>query len=901
MAWYKPKDWFREKGTVNEEQLNEALKPFKSKLKSKDMSGEGFENYSVQGFGNVGLSSFNLFHQNYIDDSSGTEEKERIQDYRKMAGMPEIADVVEDAAIESTQENTEGRVLELEIKDEELSKNEQTSKTIQQEFDELFYNRINMNEKIYGFFYSYFVDGRLYLENIINENKKKNGIVNIKQLPPETMDFDIDGNGKVAGYYQFIKPDAKRPDSPEEADGESVVGFYPSQITHVDSGHYGKSKKQVIGYLEKARQPYNQLKLLETAVVIYRIVRAPERFVFRIDTGNMPKDKAMRYVEKIKQKMNNKQIFDPNSGTVQNTNSIMSMLDNYWLSQCIRVNSEIPTLGGNNKTLKELIDDHNNGKKNEVYSVDQETGNIIKGEVEWAGYTRKNADLVRVWLDNGEYIDCTPDHKFVMRDGSEVEAQNLEKGQSVMPLYTRTKLLNKAGAMDYIQVFNPADNKWKWVHKHLGPDTKENEVVHHVDFNRYNNMKDNLMEMDRKEHAKYHRITGKKAMERRWSDPEERKRQSEAMKQRWLEQPENMKKGADYQRTEETIEKQKSSLKEKWNNDVEFRERMSKKSKERWNDPEFAQHMSDVQKCNIDSTCEYFLLQEVLRNNFPPFWKLRESVNNNYEFVNYWVEINRDKKNIKKDRIGKQSLYNIINWMGFNDYTELKNNVTINHKIEKVEVLPFKEDTGCLTIKDPGKNHNFAVSAGVFIKNSADGRGSQIDTIGGQGTQAFMEMNDIHYFQRKLYRALKYPMSRVSKMHEKDEGGNLVGGGQMGELVQDELKWAKFLERQQNKFGNAFLDLFLLHLEFRGLKKQYELSRTQLDIKFTPPNNYKTDLDAMILQSKFDLYMNLANNPEFSKSYLMKWLLDFSDEDLTEMKKHHDKDKELFPSDDMGF
>ncbi|NIV67212.1 MAG: portal protein, partial [Nitrosopumilaceae archaeon] len=75
----------------------------------------------------------------------------------------------------------------------------------------------------------------------------------------------------------------------------------------VHYGYQGETKREFLGYLEKAKQPYNNLRLLETSVVIYRMIRAPERFVFSIDTGNMPKDKAMRYTEKIKQKFSKKQ------------------------------------------------------------------------------------------------------------------------------------------------------------------------------------------------------------------------------------------------------------------------------------------------------------------------------------------------------------------------------------------------------------------------------------------------------------------------------------------------------------------------------------------------------------------------------------------------------------------
>ena len=163
-----------------------------------------------------------------------------------------------------------------------------------------------------------------------------------------------------------------------------------------------------------------------------------------------------------------------------------------------------------------------------------------------------------------------------------------------------------------------------------------------------------------------------------------------------------------------------------------------------------------------------------------------------------------------------------------------------------------------------------------------------------------MEMNDIHYFQRKLYKALKYPMSRVSQMHEKEESNIIVGGGRMGEITRDELKWSKFLERQQNKFKQAFLDLFLLHLQFKKLKKQYELSRSQLRINFTPPNHYKEELDQMVLQARMDNYQNLANNPEFSKTFLMRRYLGYTDDDLKELEEGFKKDEATIPQDEGG-
>lgn len=230
------------------------------------------------------------------------------------------------------------------------------------------------------------------------------------------------------------------------------------------------------------------------------------------------------------------------------------------------------------------------------------------------------------------------------------------------------------------------------------------------------------------------------------------------------------------------------SIKSKFQNDPEYRAKHAKASKERWNNKEFRNHMSNVMSVNIDEKISYLLKEIVLKNNFPSQEKLlKEIIPNNEKIMGYWKTLNEDINTVRKDKIGKTCLYKILNSMGYNDYTEFKKNINVNHKVKKVEKLDVVEDTGCLTIKDPGENHNFAVSAGVFVKNSADGRGSQIDTIGGNFS-SFAELDDIYYFQRKLYRALKYPMSRVTKIQENQEGDMLFAGGRMGEITRDEIK-----------------------------------------------------------------------------------------------------------------
>ncbi len=646
-----------------ENRLNEATKSFKTKLKpSKKSEGEGFTDIKLSSQSLIdSLSSFNLFYDNYINKSH-KNEIEKLKNYRNMAAAPEILDVIEDAAIEASQEDQDGEVLHLELVDEQLKNNENKVKTLKDEFYELFYNRLKIQNEMWNIFYNYFVDGKVYQERV---GKNKVGITDIKMLPADTMDFKLNQNGKIEFFVQYLTQKTKLPATFEEGEkDDNVIVFYPSQISYVNFGMFGQNRKDVLGFLEKCKQPYNQLKLLETAVVIYRIIRAPERFVFSIDTGNMPREKAMAYVEKMKTKYQKKLSYDPDSGSLGNQPDVL----------CIRQNTEIKLLDGRCLPLKEVIKEYNEGKENWVYSINQDTYEIEPGKIVNAKITRKNENLVKVYLDDGSYHDVTYDHKFVMRDGSEKRADNLKEHDSLMPLYTK-----------------------------------------------------------------------------------------------------------------------------------------------------------------LDSI-----------------------------------------------------------------------------KVTKIEFLKEKDDTGCITIEE---NHNFAISYNgkptVFIKNSvlenfwlpqsADGRGSQVNTVGGDPS-GFAEMDDIFYFQKKLFKSLKYPLSRVVKAQENQQGDVLFANGRTEEITRDEISWARFLERQQNRFCFDFKELFLLHLEFKGIKKEYKLNRSSFNIHMTAPNQYKDQINQLLLETRMDNYQNLANNPEFPKSWLQNKYLKMDVEEIEELKKWFDMDDKIYPSDDdMGF
>ena len=501
-------------------QITEETKAFKNKGGSgvtkkalENTRGEGITDIAL-GFGKETLGDFNSFYSNFINVSF-QNKRAKLNAYREMADCPEISSVIEDICIESTQEDTTGKILTLDILKSEICENENMVKNINESFDELFHKHTKINQNIIDYVRAYFVDSELYLEKVINKSKSSMGIRKLNKLPAETMDILFNQQtGEVEAYLQYKKASVQMPQTIEEAlKDNDIIVFYPEQISHIDYGIYQGSKKNVIGYLEKAKQPFNSLKLIETSIIIYRIVRSPERLVFSIDTGAMPMDKSLKFVDKIKKKMTQKVEFDAKTGTLNNNPNITSLIENFFLPQ------------------------------------------------------------------------------------------------------------------------------------------------------------------------------------------------------------------------------------------------------------------------------------------------------------------------------------------------------------------------------------------------SSDGRGSSISSVGGNPS-GFAELDDLYWFAKKLYIALKYPITRVTNYQEKQASENLFGGSNFSEINIDEIRWAKFLERHQQKFCQLFTEMFLLHLEFKGLKKEYDISINDLNVVMTPPNNYKAQMQQAVIEIQMNNYTSLSNNSEFSKSYLMRKYLKWDDDDLKANAEGFEDDKKYLPKDD---
>jgi len=211
-------------------------------------------------------------------------------------------------------------------------------------------------------FRKWYVDGRLYFHIIIDEKNPKRGILELRsidplkikkvrqpKIQPGPQGLEVD----TAGFQEFYLFNER---GISGGSGGATVQISNDSISYVHSGILDADRKIVLSHLHKAIKPLNQLRMLEDAVVIYRISRAPERRIFYIDVGNLPKIKAEQYLRDIMNKYKNKLVYDSNTGEVKDERKHMSMLEDYWLPRREGGRgTEISTLPGG-ENLGELAD-----------------------------------------------------------------------------------------------------------------------------------------------------------------------------------------------------------------------------------------------------------------------------------------------------------------------------------------------------------------------------------------------------------------------------------------------------------------------------------------------------------------------------------------------------------------
>jgi len=326
---------------------------------------DGVDNYIASGF-----------YGQYIDiEGVYRSEHDLIKRYREMSLHPECDNAIEDVVNEALVSDLYDSPVEIELSNVNASDN--LKKIIRQEFKYI-KEILDFDKKCHEIFRNWYVDGRLYYLKVIDIKNPMAGIQELRFIDPMKMRFirqekktdrknfmnyasKPDDNGKVFSpeieEYFLYTPTPNYPTGMiSGAGGQKSVKIAKDSITYVTSGLVDRNKGSVLSYLHKAIKALNQLRMIEDSLVIYRLSRAPERRIFYIDVGNLPKVKAEQYLKEVMSRYRNKLVYDAQSGEVRDDRKYMSMLEDFWLPRREGGRgTEITTLPGG-QNLGELSD-----------------------------------------------------------------------------------------------------------------------------------------------------------------------------------------------------------------------------------------------------------------------------------------------------------------------------------------------------------------------------------------------------------------------------------------------------------------------------------------------------------------------------------------------------------------
>ena len=265
------------------------------------------------------------------------DKSKRLRDYRVMGQFAEVADALDEICDECIVKDDNEKVLHLMQKDKELDNN--LFAKLQDEFDK-FVQYYQIDKYGWEYFRQLLVDGEIYFEHIIHAKHKDKGILGVISIPSESMDpiYDNVQNMQIKGFLlrKVVDKGAKGYSKPGQSSAPKDVKHIPfdhNQITYVHSGIWNESKTLRLPFIENARRAYRQLSLIEDAIIVYRLVRAPERLVFNVDVGNMAPPKAEAYLKKLMQNYWSRKTYDSGQGKSVQAFNPQSMLDSFWFAK----------------------------------------------------------------------------------------------------------------------------------------------------------------------------------------------------------------------------------------------------------------------------------------------------------------------------------------------------------------------------------------------------------------------------------------------------------------------------------------------------------------------------------------------------------------------------------------
>ena len=271
-------------------------------------------------------------------DADAKDEKVLIQKYREMGFSQEIDGAVEDIINDAIIHEEGKPVVSLDLN--RLDYTDSIKDKIHTEFSTIL-DLLDFNHNGADLFRKWYIDARLYHHIVVDTARPKDGIKELIIIDPlniqKIREVQKENKGAIeivaeVNEYYVYTPDSMQSGAFGQVSGsQNAVQVAPDAISYVHSGLIDTAKQIVIGYLYKAIKPFNQLSMIEDALVIYRLARAPERRIFYIDVGNLPKLKAEQYLQQVMTRYKQKMIYNASTGEVEDQRKHLSMLEDFWL------------------------------------------------------------------------------------------------------------------------------------------------------------------------------------------------------------------------------------------------------------------------------------------------------------------------------------------------------------------------------------------------------------------------------------------------------------------------------------------------------------------------------------------------------------------------------------------
>ncbi|MBC8411820.1 MAG: portal protein [Rhodobacteraceae bacterium] len=817
-------------------------------------------------------SSLQQFRQAHSSVYSNTmsaygsfDRMSRYSDFAEMEATPEISSALDIYAEETVSADDKGNVLHI------YSENRKIRELLQT----LFYDTLNADFNLPMWVRNLVKYGDFFL---FNDVSPEFGVIACYPIPISEIEREegFDPNDPGAVRFRWM------------TQGNQILENW--QVSHFRLlGNdaflpYGSS------VLESARRIWRQLILIEDAMLVYRIIRAPERRVFYIDVGNVPPEDVATYLEQAKNSLKREPVINKADGRVDLRYNPMPV----WKD------TPIPLLDGRTVTIEELSKEVSEGAEPWVYSIQDDTHQVVPGKVTWCGRNYTAEKMIKVWLDDDTFVMTAPEHPFVMRDGTSKRADELLEDDSLMPLY------RKVSSSGYESVYNPAAQVYEKTHqliaKDIDPvkwDVTIQRTVHHKEpwnnpTNKLNNNPSNLEIMSFWEHRKWHAdhiATTANAPHRLEERRIQRIAYNKSDEKRALTSKQNIERN--------------SVAAMSWYNGSELHKshNESRKNAQLKSWAENKEKRSIAMKVILPQECVDIAIEILRQDPSLNRDRLFEVVSNLTEFRDAW-EIANAHNNRKFTRYGSRSFASQVKNFGYSGFTDFKTQATAgyqNHRVTRTEEIFEPADVYCMTVvgsNNEDDRHNFAVlgiskdghynTSGIFVQNSVDedyflpvrggDSGTKIDTLaGGQNTAA---IEDVEYIQKKLFAALKVPKAYLG--YDEDIGSKAT-------LAQEDIRFSRAIARIQRTVISELNKLAMVHLYSHGFTGD---TLIDFELKLSNPSSIAQQQKLELISTRFDI---AGKAPEglVDRRWIQKNVMHLTDEEIDYIASGRVQDKEL--------